>query len=600
MPDQSVVDLPAGREACGRHRDEHGGSAPERSALLGGPAPDRASEPVASASEAPEPGTLAFLPHALVATALIALLPTFLVWWLRSAGLLSSYPLSLALALLSSLAAGYAGALFWQRRAASRDLLFGDLMIWRYAMRCRRERQLRSARAILGIDGRAQLRPTGGLTAQRQLELFEGLAAALDARDPNTHGHSRRVAHYAWAIASRMGLPAEQVTRIRTAAAMHDVGKVHTPRAILRKPGKLTDAEYEVMKRHPADGAQMVEVLQDKQLSSIVRHHHERLDGTGYPDRLRGEDIPLGARIIAVADTFDAMTASRPYRSARAHREALEVLAREAGTKLDAEVVSAFSRHYSGRRSIALWSSLSTLPTRIASLLNPGAAGLGSAARTAAALAVVGGAAVAASTPARSTTHRPSAARRVAARAADPLGPAALGDTAATGRSTAGRTPLRGGRRLGVGAHPETTGLRPVVSAKSPGATPAASPATAAGAPVAQTPSDTAPAGTTASREGILQHIVEAATGSARTATQAPEAVAKSAGEAVKRTSEPVQAVTENVKQAADETATQVKETVTQGVEKVTSTVEETNAKVLETVKALGGDVTSKLGLGGV
>src|SRR5690348_4668252 len=133
------------------------------------------------------------------------------------------------------------------------------------------------------------------------------LAEALEAGDPYTRNHSRRVARYASMVAERLGLSAEEVDRIRTAAMVHDVGKVRTPIEVLHKPGRLTEEEYAIIKAHPVDGAHLVEALGDDRLTAIVRHHHERLDGRGYPDGLSGEEIPLGARIIAVADTFDAI-----------------------------------------------------------------------------------------------------------------------------------------------------------------------------------------------------------------------------------------------------------------------------------------------------
>ncbi len=107
---------------------------------------------------------------------------------------------------------------------------------------------------------------------------------------------------------------------------MHDVGKVETPTAVLHKAGRLSDEEFDIVKRHPVDGADMVATLDDDELTAIVRHHHERLDGTGYPDGLAGDEIPLGARILAVADTFDAITSTRPYRQANPHKKALDIL----------------------------------------------------------------------------------------------------------------------------------------------------------------------------------------------------------------------------------------------------------------------------------
>ena len=163
-----------------------------------------------------------------------------------------------------------------------------------------------------------------------------------------------------------MGLSDDDVARVRAAGAMHDVGKVHTPIGILRKPDNLSDAEYEIVKRHPVDGAEMVAVLHDDELTAMVRHHHERLDGTGYPDGLAGDEIPIGARILAVADTFDAVTSSRPYRSAHPHKKGLDILTAEAGTQLDPDAVRAFCSYYSGRGPFAWWTILVNGAPRLA------------------------------------------------------------------------------------------------------------------------------------------------------------------------------------------------------------------------------------------
>ena len=183
---------------------------------------------------------------------------------------------------------------------------------------------------------------------------FGGVAAGLEALMPGTGGHCRRVSSYAAGVAKQLGLPSEQVARIRRAGAIHDIGKIETPTEIVNKPGPLSEEERAVVQKHSAVGARMVEGLGDRKLTAIVRHHHERLDGTGYPDRLAGEEIPLGARIIAVADTFDAVTSTRAYRPARNHREALALLDAEAGTQLDPDVVSAFHRYYSWQAAAAL------------------------------------------------------------------------------------------------------------------------------------------------------------------------------------------------------------------------------------------------------
>ncbi len=168
-----------------------------------------------------------------------------------------------------------------------------------------------------------------------------GLANALEAKDPYTRGHSTRVAELARGLALRMGLSHLAAETVAQAALLHDLGKIGVPENILRKPGPLTDQEWEIMRRHPVTGAQIVaplEFLDDGAV--IVRHHHERLDGSGYPDGLTGEGIPLGARIVAVADVYDALTSARPYRARFAPAEAIRVLHGEGGRTLDGRLVA--------------------------------------------------------------------------------------------------------------------------------------------------------------------------------------------------------------------------------------------------------------------
>ena len=328
----------------------------------------------------------AWLPHAVIATACVVIVPAFVVWELvpPSAGwLLLSVPLAMALSVIvASL-----GSAVWMRKSCSRDLVFADLMLWGWLRRYRAERRIGDAHDLLGKNRTA-------LPAEDRVEALVHLGGLLEARDAYTHGHSNRVTRHAERIAVAMGRPSAEVAKVRTAAAMHDVGKINTPRTILNKPGRLTDTEFEVVKRHPVDGAVMVASIGDDDVTAMVRHHHERLDGRGYPDRLAGEAIPLGARIIAVADTFDAITSSRSYRGARNHKLALDTLRKESGAQLDAGAVNAFLGYYSARRSVA-WSALATsVPQRFFTWLSGATHGFGSVATlgTAALLGGVGSA----------------------------------------------------------------------------------------------------------------------------------------------------------------------------------------------------------------
>jgi HD-GYP domain-containing protein (c-di-GMP phosphodiesterase class II) len=143
-------------------------------------------------------------------------------------------------------------------------------------------------------------------------------------------------------IATALGLDHAEVALITCAAHVHDVGKIIVSPEILEKPGSLAPCEFEEIQRHAVFGARLVASLGDPELTAIVRHHHERLDGSGYPDRRRGEEIPLGARVVGVADTFDALTSCRPYREPRSPAEALRVIEAEAGVTFDRKVVAAF------------------------------------------------------------------------------------------------------------------------------------------------------------------------------------------------------------------------------------------------------------------
>ena len=173
---------------------------------------------------------------------------------------------------------------------------------------------------------------------------IRALAAALDARDPYTAGHSERVSVLSVAIGRQLGLPAEAVEIVRLGALLHDIGKIGIPDNVLRKPGALTAAEYDTIKQHPVLGARILRSVPFLAPHlEIVELHHERPDGRGYPHGLHGDDIPLAARIVHVADAYDAMTSARAYRRARPDGEALRELWRCAGTEFHAEIVGALA-----------------------------------------------------------------------------------------------------------------------------------------------------------------------------------------------------------------------------------------------------------------
>lgn len=171
---------------------------------------------------------------------------------------------------------------------------------------------------------------------------LRGLVTALEARVPGAAGHAGRVADQSRLLARRLELAPSEVHRVECAARVHDVGKIIVSPEILEKPGRLSGPERVEIERHSVFGARLVASLDDAGLTAIVRHHHERIDGSGYPDGLAGAAIPLGARIVAVADTFDALTSQRPYREAFSPDDAMALLAEEAGCTLDPAIVAAF------------------------------------------------------------------------------------------------------------------------------------------------------------------------------------------------------------------------------------------------------------------
>lgn len=179
--------------------------------------------------------------------------------------------------------------------------------------------------------------------------LIHAFVNAIDAKSPWTKGHSERVTHYSVTIAKRMGIKDKDIEELRIAALLHDIGKIGTYDTILDKPDRLTDEEFALVKMHPAKGADILKpVKQLSHLVPVIRHHHERIDGRGYPHGLKGDEIPLGSRIVHIADSFDSMTADRPYRPAPGMEYAISELRRCAGTQFDAEIAGLFAKILEG------------------------------------------------------------------------------------------------------------------------------------------------------------------------------------------------------------------------------------------------------------
>jgi putative nucleotidyltransferase with HDIG domain len=202
------------------------------------------------------------------------------------------------------------------------------------------------------LDGIAEI----GGTAIRRARLFENLensymqmvvslARTMDARDSYTSGHSERISEWAEAVARELGCDEAEIQDVRWGALLHDIGKIGVPDAILRKPARLTDAEWAIMRKHPVIGEEILASTERMRgVATLVRHHQEKWDGTGYPDGLNGEEIPLGARILAVCDAYSAITDDRPYKKARGHEEAVAELHRCEGAQFDPRVVAAFCK----------------------------------------------------------------------------------------------------------------------------------------------------------------------------------------------------------------------------------------------------------------
>ncbi len=206
----------------------------------------------------------------------------------------------------------------------------------------------------LYFDTVRQGRLHGKQMADLYLSVIEALALAIDAKDRTTQRHVRRVQTFAVELGKVLGLPESELEALKAGALLHDIGKLAVPEHILCKPGKLTRDEFDKMAIHPRIGAEILETVQFPfPLVAVVRSHHEKFDGTGYPDRLRGEEIPIAARVLAVVDCFDALTSDRPYRKPLSKEEAVRYIQSEAGTFYDPKVVDALMQNLDRMESLA-------------------------------------------------------------------------------------------------------------------------------------------------------------------------------------------------------------------------------------------------------
>ncbi len=192
---------------------------------------------------------------------------------------------------------------------------------------------------------------------QLLLSIARAFAAAVETKDPYSKGHSQKVTQYTLAIARELPASLREkfsgnaLRELQLAAFLHDIGKIAIRNDILDKNGPLNEDEWKEIKKHPRLGAEILEPIKElKEVARHIKHHHERVDGKGYPDGLKGEEIPLASRIIAVADAFEAMTAARPYRDKMPRRKAIEELRRCSGRQFDKRIIEAFTRAYKKKK----------------------------------------------------------------------------------------------------------------------------------------------------------------------------------------------------------------------------------------------------------
>ncbi|HYA95217.1 MAG TPA: HD domain-containing phosphohydrolase, partial [Terriglobales bacterium] len=260
-----------------------------------------------------------------------------------------SFPYYLVGAAIAGLVSALNRWVGWQT-----SLLVLPIMYWIY----------RSYRLYLGrlADEKRHVEEMAGL----HLRTIEALALAIEAKDHNTHDHLRRVRVYALEIAKELELNAAEIEALRAAALLHDIGKLAVPEHIINKPGRLTPEEFEKMKIHPVVGAEILKHVNfPYPVVPIVRSHHEKWDGSGYPDGLKGEEIPIGARILSAVDCLDALASDRQYRRALPLDQAMEHVARAAGKEFDARVVDVLKRRYIELERLAQDSATEPLQARL-------------------------------------------------------------------------------------------------------------------------------------------------------------------------------------------------------------------------------------------
>ena len=279
----------------------------------------------------------------VLATASVVVVPTFFAF----AVLVFSRPdpqilAAIGLAILLTAGAVVAGSAIWARQPESAGVSFGDLMLWSWIRQYQAEGTLHDATATMGFDRHGRFLGHSTASEQDQVAAMRAIAKALDAKSTYTLGHSARVARHARRVADELELTDEKTRALFLAAELHDLGNIALSDEVLRKAGKLTLEERSDIEAHVLVGARLVEKAGSKDVVDGILHHHERWDGDGYPEHLAGREVPAFARIIGIAEAYDAMTSTRPYRQSFSKQHAIEVLRAESGMQFDGELVEVF------------------------------------------------------------------------------------------------------------------------------------------------------------------------------------------------------------------------------------------------------------------
>ena len=288
-------------------------------------------------------GDLAF-GTSFLTTMAVAVAPSFVAFGFLVWGSPNPRPvLASFIALIATAGAFVLGSKVWENQPEAHGFAFADLMVWHWVRReWAEEKLVRNAR-LLGYDRQGRFVGKVEISSERQLFAAREIGAALDAKSSYTLNHSKRVEKHARDVAAAIGLSEVETEQLATAAALHDIGNIRIPEHVIRKAGELTIEERSTIEGHVLLGAIMAFEAGGEEVVQGLRHHHERWDGKGYPNGLKGEEIPLFARIIGVAEAYDAMTSTRPYRQSLTQDQAVAVLREEGGTQFDPRVVDTFA-----------------------------------------------------------------------------------------------------------------------------------------------------------------------------------------------------------------------------------------------------------------